>query len=76
MRRIQDFSKEEIQIIKDRDELADLAVGLDILMRKPIFNQLIKSDKDLLAAIIEKMESDLEDYSGRIYKLYNDSDEQ
>lgn len=75
MRRIQDFSKEEIQIIKDRDELADLAVGLDILMRKPIFNQLIKSDKDLLAAIIEKMESDLEDYSGRIYKLYNDSDE-
>ena len=75
MRRIQDFSKEEIQIIKDRDELADLAVGLDILMRKPIFNQLIKSDKDLLAAIIEKMESDLEDYSRRIYKLYEDLDE-
>ena len=75
MRRIQDFSKEEVQIIKDRDELADLAVGLDMLMRKPIFNKLAKSDKDLLSIIIEKMESDLEDYSGKIYKLYEDIDD-
>lgn len=72
MRRIQDFSKEEVQIIKDRDELAEIAVKLDMLMRKPIFNKLTKSDKDLLAFIINKMELDLEIYSGKIYRLYED----